>query len=135
VEPLKNPQSSMELQIVAGGEFPAPRVVDNHRCAELGSLHDCLNLAAIPRALPSSLREEEIDSALFVTIATLKKSIGIKEEVQAIFGRPAFKELITHSFWHEHDRKEKTQLRQEIQLIESNDTLAVDRTAARVHSN
>jgi len=66
-------------------------------------LHDCLNFTAILRALPSSFCEEEIDGALFVPVATLEKRVRIKDELQAIFCRPAFGEFRSDSFWYKYD--------------------------------
>jgi hypothetical protein len=125
----------MKLQVVARGQFPAPRIVDNHRCSELGSLHHRLHFATILPTFTGSFREEELNSAPFVSIAALEEGVSVKEELQTIFGRPAFEEIITDGLGHKHDRKEKTQLGHKVQMIESYDTRAVDRTAARPHSN
>jgi hypothetical protein len=92
----------MKLQIVTRCEFPAPRIVNDHRRAELGSLYDCLNFSPIPHALPSSLGQEEIDGALVVVVTTLEKRVSIKEELKAILCRPTLKQILPHSFWDEH---------------------------------
>jgi hypothetical protein len=85
VKPLKHPESSVKLQVVARRQFPAPRIVNDHGRTKLRGLHNCLNLAAILRALPSSLCEEEIDCALLVAIATLEKRVGVKEKIAGGF--------------------------------------------------
>lgn len=92
----------MKLQIVTRSELPSPRIVNDHHRAKLGSLYDCLNFSTILRALPGSFRQEEIDGALVVVVATLEKSICVKEEVHAVLCRSAFKEIFPDSFWDEH---------------------------------
>ncbi|HTC37102.1 MAG TPA: hypothetical protein VK724_27225 [Bryobacteraceae bacterium] len=98
----------MNLQIVAFGQFPAPRIVNDHRRPKLGSLHHRLNLAAILCSFPSSFREKEINCSLFVAVAALEKRVVLKERLQAIFGDPALKKLLAHCLWHKHNRKQKT---------------------------
>ncbi len=51
----------MKLQVVAGGKFSAPRIVNDHRCSKLGCLHDCLHFAPVLRTFASSFREKELD--------------------------------------------------------------------------
>ncbi len=111
MEPLENPPSSMNLEVVALGQFSAPRIINDHRCSKLGGLHDRLNFAAILCALASSFGEKEVGCSLFVAIATLEKRVVFKKRLQAIFRHPALEKLIAHSLWHEHNRKQKTQPR------------------------
>jgi len=93
----------MELQIVALGKFSAPRVVNDHRCADLRSLHNRLNFAAILGALPISFREKEIDCALLVVLATLEESVCVEENLQSVFCCPTLEEFLPDGFRHEHD--------------------------------
>jgi hypothetical protein len=75
VELLKDPHGTVIIQIVASRQFPAPGIVDDHAGAKLSSLDDCLGFTPIFHALPGSLCKKEIDRALVVAFATLKKSV------------------------------------------------------------
>jgi hypothetical protein len=66
-------------------------------------LHNRLNLAAILTAWAGWFREKEIDGALFVAVVALKKSVSIKDGLQAIFCRAMFEEFLPDSFRHQHD--------------------------------
>ena len=59
MEPFKDPESTVELQIVALGKLAPPRIVNDHRCAELRRLDNCLNLATVLGPLSISFRKEE----------------------------------------------------------------------------
>ena len=93
----------MKLQIVALSKFAAPRIVDDHGCAELGRLHKCLNFAAILSPLSTSFGEEEIDGALLVAVATLEESVTAKDGLKALFCLLTFEEFLPDGFGHEHD--------------------------------
>jgi len=125
----------MNLQGVALSQIPAPRIVDDYSRSKLGGLYYRLNLASILRAHPSSFRQKEINCALFVAVATLEKRVVVEERLQAILGHPALEELIAHCFWHQNIRKQKTQPWKKIQMIESDNARAIDRTAGRTHEN
>lgn len=60
----------MKLQVVACCQLPAPR----------GSLHHGFYLAPVPRTLPGSFREEELDGSLFATVAALEKGAAFKQK-------------------------------------------------------
>jgi hypothetical protein len=94
-------------------------------------LHDCLNFAAIPCTLPSSVCEEEINSALFVAVATLEEGVSLKDSLQAILRSLTFEKLFLDSLRHEYDGKKKTQLGHKVELVESDYTRTVDRALAR----
>jgi hypothetical protein len=103
VEPFKDPESTVELQIVALGKLASPRIVNDHRRAELRRLDNCLNLATVLGPLSISFRKEEINRALFVAVATLEESVATEDGLQARFCRFAFEEFLPDSSGHEHD--------------------------------
>ena len=133
MESLKDPKRTVILQVVAGGEFTAPRIVNDYCRAKLGGLHSCLNLATIFSTFTRPLRKQELDGALLVTVATLKKVIAIKKPLHAVFCCSALGEFVTDSLGDEHNRKQNTQQRRQFKMIKGNNTRAVNRTAADPH--
>ena len=93
----------MRLPRQAVNELSAPGIVNEHSCAKIGRLHNCLNLAAILRPLSVSLCEEEIDRAPLVAVAALKEGVSVKKVLQAVFCRATFEKFLPNSFRHEHD--------------------------------
>jgi len=135
VEPFQESIAFHETPDRHARRVPAPRIVNDHHRAKLRGLYNCLNLSPVPRALPSSFRQEEIDGALIVVVATLEKSVSAKEGLHAVLGRSALKQILPDSFWDEHGGEKKTQLRHELEMVESDDARTVDRTAALPHPN
>ena len=93
----------MVFQVVLRSQFPAPGIVDDHCRSKLGSLHNGPHFAAILHPLPSSFRQQEINSALFIAIAALEKSVSLEEELQAVLCRPVFEEFPSNGFWYQHN--------------------------------
>jgi hypothetical protein len=123
----------MMLQIVPRGQLPAPRVIDDHHRANLNSLHNGLDLAPVLRPLPFSFGQQEFDRPVVVLVAALKEGIGIKKGLKAILRGPPLKLIGADRLWNKNYRKEKTKAGQQVEVIEGNNTGAVNGTAAHPH--
>ena len=123
----------MKLQVVATGQFSAPRVIHDDRCPNLRSLHHRLDFAAVLCAPPNSLYKEIINGALVIAIAALEERVCIKDELQTVFGRSTFKEILPDSLWDQDDGKEQADSRHKIQMVERDHARTVYRAAADAH--
>jgi len=119
------------IKVVPRGQLSPPSIIHKYRCADFGNLHNGLNLTTIPHALPGTLCKKKIDRTFLIAIAPLKEGIPVKEGLQPIFGGSAFQEFCSNGLGDEHMRKEKGELRQEIEVVESNDAGTVDGAAGR----
>jgi len=113
----------MKLQVVIPSQFSAPGIVDDHDCAELGSLDDGLSLAAIL----NSPHQEVVDRALVVIVAAPEECVSVKQEPHSVLRHRPSENLLSHGLGNQHDLEKKTQLRKEIELIEVDEAGAVDR--------
>jgi hypothetical protein len=123
------------IEAVARSQLPAPRIVDDYHCTEFGRLYNCLNFTTVPHALASSLSEKKINSTFLIAIAALKEGIAVNKELQPVFGGSPLVEILSNGLRDEHARKEKAELRQEIEMIQGNDAGTIDGTAGRPHAN
>src|SRR5580693_2047562 len=121
------------FKVVPRGQLSPPLIIHKYLCADFGSLNNGLNFTAIPHALPGTLCEKKIDRTFLIAIAPLEEGIPVKEGLQPIFGSSAFQEFFSNGFGDEHMRKEKTELRQEIKMIQGNDAGTIDGAAGRPH--
>lgn len=123
----------MVLDIISRGQFPAPRVVDDNNRANLYSLNNRLHLSPVFRSLPFSLGQQELDRAVIVIVATLKKGIGIEEGRKPILRPPAFKQIFADSIWNENRREQKSEAGYQFQMVERYNARTVNRTAPLPH--
>ena len=70
---------------------------------------------------------------LFIAITTLEERVRVKEEFQTMFRRSTFEQILPDRFWHKHARKKNAQLRHQIEMVQSDETGAVNGTAPRSH--
>ena len=86
------------------GQFPATR--DRRRCTVAPNWEACDNgfhFAAILRPCRVSFCQQEIDQCPVRSRRNAGKSVSLEEELQAVFRRPAFEEILSDSFGYEHN--------------------------------
>jgi hypothetical protein len=125
----------MSLQVAARGQTFTPAIIDDYDRAKLRCLNHSLSFAPIPAAFSRSFGEKEIDSALVVAVAALEERVIVEKALHSILGWASLGKLLSDSLRHQHLRKEEAQLGHKLEVVESNDTRAVDGTAARPHLN
>ena len=124
----------MNLKAEVPSQRTSPRIIHDHDRAKWGSLHDSLDLPAVPHSTPNSLDEQKLNGAFIIVVATFPKGVAIEEGSQPVLRSPAFEEILPDRFGNQNSREEKAELRQEIKMVERDYARAVDRTAAFPHS-
>src|SRR5579864_690546 len=123
----------MVIQFIAGRKFATPFVVHDDHSPNFSSLNDCLRFTAVFRSLPDSFHEKNIDGSLIVIVAALNKAIGLKEELHSVLGGLLPEKFVSYSFWEQNSGKQKTELGQEAEKVQSNDARGIYRTLRWPH--
>jgi hypothetical protein len=97
----------VNLKAEVPSQRTSPRIIHDHDRAKWGSLHDSLDLPAVPHSTPNSLDEQKLNGAFIIVVATFQKGVAIKEGSQPVLRSPAFEEILPDRFGNQNSREEK----------------------------